>query len=70
MNQKVIAKKTRLRLGAASYREMHERVLERDGWRCQFCGRTLQLQVHHLTLRSHSGGDATKKCMGAICQKI
>ena len=32
-------------------------MLERDGWRCQVCGSTQHLQVHHLKLRSQSGGD-------------
>jgi 5-methylcytosine-specific restriction endonuclease McrA len=33
-------------------------VLERDGWRCQNCGATERLQVHHKQLRSHSGDDS------------
>jgi len=50
-------KSPRLRLDSKSYRELHRRVLERDGWRCQFCGSMQCLQVHHLKFRSHSGGD-------------
>jgi 5-methylcytosine-specific restriction endonuclease McrA len=46
-----------LRLDAESYRELHRQVLERDGWRCQFCGSMQNLQVHHLKYRSQSGGD-------------
>jgi len=53
----VSGKSPRLRLEANSYRELHRQVLERDGWRCQACGSMQQLQVHHLKLRSHSGGD-------------
>jgi len=47
----------RLRLDANSYRELHCQVLDRDGWRCQVCGSMQHLQVHHLKLRSQSGGD-------------
>jgi len=55
--KKVRCKSPRLRLDANSYRELHRQVLERDGWRCQVCGSMQRLQVHHLKLRSHSGGD-------------
>ena len=55
--KKTLGKSPRLRLDAKSYRELHRQVLERDGWRCQFCGSMQQLQVHHLIFRSHSGGD-------------
>jgi 5-methylcytosine-specific restriction endonuclease McrA len=50
-------KSPRLRLDSKSYSELHRQVLERDGWRCQFCGSMQNLQVHHLKLRSQSGGD-------------
>jgi 5-methylcytosine-specific restriction endonuclease McrA len=55
--KKVRGKSQLLRLDSESYRELHSRVLERDGWRCQVCGRMQNLQVHHLKFRSHSGGD-------------
>ncbi len=50
-------KSPRLRLDANSYHELQRQVLERDGWRCQFCGSMQNLQVHHLKLRSQSGDD-------------
>ena len=50
-------KSLRLRLDSESYSELHRQVLERDGWRCQGCGSMQNLQVHHLTFRSQSGGD-------------
>ncbi|MFI5095626.1 MAG: HNH endonuclease [Candidatus Acidiferrales bacterium] len=31
--------------------------MERDGWRCQSCGRMEGLQVHHIRWRSRLGGD-------------
>jgi 5-methylcytosine-specific restriction endonuclease McrA len=55
--KKVSRKSPRLRLDANSYLELHRRVLERDGWRCQVCGSMQCLQVHHLKFRSQSGGD-------------
>jgi 5-methylcytosine-specific restriction endonuclease McrA len=55
--KKIPAKNSRLKLDSESYRELHRRVLERDGWRCQVCGSMQHLQVHHLKLRSRSGGD-------------
>ena len=55
--EKILAKNRRLRLDAKSYRALHRRVLERDGWRCQNCGRMQNLQVHHLEFRSQSGND-------------
>lgn len=50
-------KNPRLRLDSEEYRQLHRRVLERDGWRCQACSSMQHLQVHHVKLRSQSGGD-------------
>ncbi len=55
--KKIPSKSPRLRLDANSYHELHRQILERDGWRCQACGSMQNLQVHHLKLRSRSGGD-------------
>ena len=62
--KQVSGKSRRLRLDAKSYRALHRQVLERDGWRCQVCGRMQNLQVHHLEFRSQSGSDC------AIQQRI
>jgi 5-methylcytosine-specific restriction endonuclease McrA len=59
-------KSPRLRLDANSYLELHRQVLERDGWRCQVCGSMQRLQVHHLKLRSQSGGDEEQNLI-ALC---
>jgi hypothetical protein len=40
-------KQRRLRLGTEAYRQLRQRVLERDGWRCQGCGSMQHLQAHH-----------------------
>src|SRR6266853_6378477 len=37
---------------------LRRRVLERDGWRCQICGSSADLQVHHQQFRSKLGDDA------------
>ena len=47
----------RLRLAPTAYREMRCRVLKRDGWHCQICGRMQNLEVHHIRHRSRSGPD-------------
>jgi 5-methylcytosine-specific restriction endonuclease McrA len=47
----------RVKLSREGYRMLVQKVLKRDGWRCQACGRRQHLQVHHLQFRSQSGGD-------------
>jgi 5-methylcytosine-specific restriction endonuclease McrA len=51
-------KRPRLRLEAEDYRQLRLQILERDGWRCQHCGRRDQLQVHHIVSRSQLGADS------------
>jgi 5-methylcytosine-specific restriction endonuclease McrA len=48
----------RLRLDPESYEALWQRVLRRDGWRCQSCGAMSNLEVHHKQFRSHSGHDS------------
>jgi 5-methylcytosine-specific restriction endonuclease McrA len=50
-------KRPRLKLGREEYDALRRRVLERDGWRCQSCGASKDLQIHHLKPRSKLGGD-------------
>jgi 5-methylcytosine-specific restriction endonuclease McrA len=54
---RIRAKRSRLKLELEAYRELCREVLERDGWRCQSCGRMEDLQVHHLQWRSQLGDD-------------
>jgi 5-methylcytosine-specific restriction endonuclease McrA len=56
MNQN-LAKRVPVRLDDREYCELRERVLRRDGWRCQSCGSMTNLEVHHQQFRSHSGPD-------------
>jgi 5-methylcytosine-specific restriction endonuclease McrA len=51
-------KQGRVKLDAKSYRELCQRVLERDSWRCQQCGDSKNLQVHHIRWRSKLGSDS------------
>ena len=48
----------RLRLDAASYENLRQQILRRDGWRCQCCGTMSNLEVHHEQFRSQSGNDS------------
>jgi 5-methylcytosine-specific restriction endonuclease McrA len=47
----------RLKLCPADYQVLRKQVLERDGWRCQNCGSSKNLNVHHLAKRSKLGDD-------------
>ena len=53
----VASRHPRLRLDHNAYRGLWRQVLKRDGWRCQRCGSSKDLQVHHLQPRSLMGGD-------------
>jgi 5-methylcytosine-specific restriction endonuclease McrA len=51
-------KPARLRLDPVSYETLRQKILHRDGWRCQLCGAMSNLEVHHKEFRSHSGQDS------------
>jgi len=51
-------KQPRLKLRREEYEGLRRRVLERDGWRCQSCGSSMELQIHHVKSRSKLGDDA------------
>jgi len=55
-----------LKLNSEAYRQLCREVLERDGWRCQSCGRTEGLQVHHIRPRSRLGDDTAENLI-ALC---
>ena len=50
-------RRPRLILQADEYRSLRNQVLERDGWKCQNCGGSMDLQVHHLVSRAQLGPD-------------
>jgi 5-methylcytosine-specific restriction endonuclease McrA len=59
-------KTARLRLDPLSYERLRQRILRRDGWRCQSCGAMSNLEVHHRQFRSHSGND-TEENLITLC---
>jgi 5-methylcytosine-specific restriction protein A len=63
-----LRKPQRLRLDTERYRELKLKILERDGWRCQHCGRRDQLHIHHLIRRSQSGADCEENLI-ALCSE-
>lgn len=50
-------KNARPRLDPAAYDSLRQKVLRRDGWRCQSCGSMSNLEVHHQQFRSQTGPD-------------
>ena len=64
-------KRPRLRLDPESYEHLCQAVLQRDGWRCQACGTTSNLEVHHQQHRSLSGDDSEQNLITlcAACHK-
>lgn len=61
-------KRPRLRLDPRVYRRLCHQVLERDGWRCQNCGRLVELEVHHIQPRSRLGDDAEQNLITLCVQ--
>ena len=59
-------KQARLRLDPQCYRDLCRKVLERDDWRCQECGRMSSLRVHHCQFRGRSGSD-TMENLTTLC---
>jgi 5-methylcytosine-specific restriction endonuclease McrA len=61
-------RRPRLALDEQAYRELHEKVLRRDGWRCQCCGWMRDLQVHHMQSRSLLGDDVEENLITLCAQ--
>jgi 5-methylcytosine-specific restriction endonuclease McrA len=55
-----IGKTGRIRLSGEEYEKLRHELLKRDGWKCQMCGTSMNLQVHHLLFRSHQGSDTDR----------
>lgn len=55
--EKLHRKRPRLALSRGDYDRLRIRVLERDRWKCQGCGSSVNLQVHHLRYRGRLGSD-------------
>jgi len=61
-------KRRRMRLASRSYLQLREFVLQRDGWRCQFCGSIAGVEVHHIQFRSRRGQDGEENLI-TLCAK-
>jgi len=57
MNQ-IRPKMPRVRLDPVAYKDLRQKVLHRDGWRCQSCGGMSNLEVQYEKFRSHAGDDS------------
>jgi hypothetical protein len=53
----MLPKRPRISLDPSSYKQLCQQVMKRDGWRCQVCGSSQNLQVHHKQPRSQQGSD-------------
>jgi 5-methylcytosine-specific restriction endonuclease McrA len=60
-------KRPRLRLDSTSYRVICKKVFARDGWRCQNCGSSSNLQIHHIIRRSSLGHDSEQNLI-TLCK--
>jgi len=69
MNEPHTLRRPRLKLDADTYKYLRYRVLTRDGWRCQCCGSTQNLEVHHLRFRSKLGDDVLENLI-TLCAAI
>jgi 5-methylcytosine-specific restriction endonuclease McrA len=56
--KRVLPKRSRQRLDPELYERLRRQVLRRDGWRCQGCGTSSNLEVHHREFRSQGGEDS------------
>jgi 5-methylcytosine-specific restriction endonuclease McrA len=57
--EKLRQKQPRLALDSEEYDRLKTRILKRDGWKCQYCGSSTNLRVHHLVYRSQLGADVS-----------
>jgi 5-methylcytosine-specific restriction endonuclease McrA len=55
---RITSKQARVRLDRELYDQLREKVLRRDGWRCQSCGSRSNLEVHHKEFRGQGGNDS------------
>ncbi len=58
----------RLRLDPVSYKALCQAVLKRDGWKCQNCGTSENLHIHHICRRSAQGADVEKNLI-TLCAR-
>ncbi len=61
-----LPKQRSVRLDRQRYSQARQQIFERDGWKCQHCGRCDQLQIHHRVRRSQMGPD-TEDNLITVC---
>ena len=62
-------KRPRIRLNQEAYALLRRQILERDGWRCQDCRSSQNLQIHHQKLRRQSGHDSEENLITVCVQR-
>ena len=67
MNNSAPQARPRIRKAPKQYARLRREILERDDWRCQECGSSKNLDVHHLLRRSALGDDAETNLI-ALCR--
>jgi 5-methylcytosine-specific restriction endonuclease McrA len=55
--EKLRQKRLRVVLGPEEYGQLRTRTLQRESWKCQCSGSSINLQVHHLKFRGRLGSD-------------
>ncbi len=63
-----LPKRPRIQLDREEYEQLSRQVLRRDCWRCQQCGSRINLEVHHIQLRSQSGDDVEENLI-TLCSE-
>src|SRR5580704_17357265 len=61
-------KRARIRAAPKQYAKLRKEILVRDGWCCQKCGRSTNLDVHHIRWRSDLGDD-TEAYLITLCRE-
>ncbi len=51
----------------AEWQERRRQILQRDGYTCQYCGHTSQLEAHHIRAR-HKGGTDSPENLVTLCE--
>src|SRR6202167_6262478 len=68
MNNSALQKRSRIRKAPSAFAILRSEILERDGWRCQKCGCSKNLDVHHIKRRSALGDHAETNLI-TLCRK-
>jgi len=57
-----------IRLKGQAYKKLQRRVLERDEYKCQTCGKWTEAPPHHVRHRSQGGSD-TLENLKTLCMR-